>query len=96
MNVTYKFRNTNQTFEIKEGAFCLTAPITCAGGMEVLVQAGVHFDGMTVNLASYGTPGLYLMQINPAKWNAYFLTTHNITQATAVTIGANMKAVPKS
>jgi hypothetical protein len=96
MDVTYKYRNTNQTFEIKEGAFCLTDPMTCVGGQEVLIQAGVHFGGMTTNLASYGTPGLYLMQLNPAKWNAYFLTTHNVTQAAAVTIGANMEAVPES
>jgi hypothetical protein len=39
---------------------------------------------------------MYLMQLNPGKSNAYFLTTHNITQAAAVAIGANMKAVPKS
>jgi len=51
---------------------------------------------MTDYLTSYGTPGMYLIQSTPGKWNAYFLTTHNITQAAAVAIGANMKAVPKS
>jgi len=96
MVVTYKYGKTNQTFEIKEGAFCLTDVVTCAGGMQAIVQAGVHFGGMTDYLTSYGTPGMYLIQINPGKWNAYFLTTHNITQAAAVAIGANMKAVPKS
>jgi hypothetical protein len=95
MDVTYKFKNTNQTFEIKEGAFCLTDVMTCVGGMEVLVQAGVHFGPMTANLASYGAPGLFVIQVNPAKSNAYFLTAHNIAQATVVTIGANMKVVPK-
>ena len=94
MDVTYKYKNTSQTFEIKEGAFCLTSP-ACAG-MPALIQDGVHFDGMTTKLVSDGTPGMYLMNVNPAKWNAYLLTTHNITQAAAVTIGANMKAVPES
>jgi len=96
MVATYKYGKTNQTFEIKEGAFCLTDVATCAGGMQAIVQTGVHFGGMTAYLSSYGTPGMYLMQLNPGKSNAYFLTTHNITQAAAVAIGANMKAVPKS
>ena len=95
MDVTYKYRNTSQTFEIKEGAFCLDAPVMCAGGLLVVVQAGVHFDGMTTKLDS-GGPGGYIMMINAGKTNAYFLFTHNITQAAAVTIGANMTAVPES
>ncbi len=96
MDVTYKYKNTNQTFEIKEGAFCLDPAIQCTGGALILVQSGVHFDGISTNLASYGGPETYLMIINPGKTNAYFLIMHNITQATAVTIGANVKAVPES
>lgn len=96
MDVTYKYKNTSQTFEIKEGAFCLDPAIVCTGGALILVQPGVHFDGISTNLASYGGPDSYLMIINPGKTNAYFLIMRNITQAAAVSIGANMKAVPES
>jgi hypothetical protein len=95
MDVTYRYKNTNQTFELKEGAFCLDAAIVCTGGALLLVQPGAHFDGISTNLASYGTPGSLLMIINPGKTDAYFLIMQNIPQATAITIGANMKAVPK-
>lgn len=96
MDVTYKYKSTSQTFEIKEGAFCLDAAIVCTDGALILVQPGVHFDGISTDLASYGGPGTYLMIINPGKANAYFLIMRNTTQADAVTIGANMKAVPES
>jgi hypothetical protein len=92
MDVTYKYKNTSQTFEIKEGAFCLTDPMTCQGGALVLVQANIKFDGMTTNLT--GISPTFFIAINPAKYNAYFMYTHNIPQATAVTFAANMQAVP--
>jgi hypothetical protein len=96
MDVSYKYKNTSQTFEIKEGAFCLDAAIVCTGGALILVQPGVQFDGISTSLASYGGPGTYLMMINPGKTNAYFLLMQNVTQAAAIAIGASMKAVPKN
>jgi hypothetical protein len=93
VDVTYKYRNTNQTFEIKEGAFCLTDPFTCQGGALVLVQANIKFDGMTTNLTGGGVNAFFIA-INPGKYNAYFMYTHNIPQATAVTFAANMQEVP--
>ena len=93
IDVTYKYKNTSQTFQIKEGAFCLSEPIVCRGGLAVVVQDNVSFNGMTTVLGRFGPNG-FSMKINPGTVNAYFLITNNVSQATAVTIGANMQAVP--
>ena len=91
--VTYKYKNTNETFQVEEGAFCLTSPGDCIHAP--LVSLGTaSFDGMSGSLDIYGTNS-YSIYVAAATTHAYFMIT-NVPQATAVTFAANMKAVPKT
>jgi hypothetical protein len=94
MDVIYKYKTTNQTFEIKEGAFCLTSPIACTGGLYV-VDRPASWGGMSGSL-DFNGPGSYIMFLNPGTYKAYTFTSHNISDTTAVTILANMKLIPES
>lgn len=92
--VTYKYKTTSETFQLKEGAFCTTSPLACISGPLTVAQSGVSFDGMSGSLDNYGTNS-FLLDVASGTTHAYFMITNNVPQATAVTFAANMKAVPK-
>ena len=97
VDVTYRYKQTSQTFEVKEGAFCLNANGTaCTGGPLTSVKSGVSFGGMATDLVTNGGAGELEMILNPGKYNAYFLLAHNVPQGSVIAIGAGLRRVVSS
>jgi hypothetical protein len=95
LDITYKYKGTNQTFEVKEGAFCLTSFALCTGGSAFVVEMAGKFGPTSSPVLMYGA-STHAILLSAATPNAYFLIGHNMTPAAVAAIGANMKAVPKS
>jgi hypothetical protein len=95
LTITYKYKSTTQTIEVKEGAFCLTSFAVCTGGSAFVVEMAGKFGPTSSPVVMYGA-GTHAILVSAATPNAYFLIGHNMTPAAVAAIGANMKAVPKS
>lgn len=93
MTVTYRYRNTSQTFTISEGAFCLTDVVTCTGGVHIPVDT-ISFGDLSAQLVD--GPSEFLLWVAPATDHDYQMTTNGLSQSAVTAIAANMTLVPKS
>jgi hypothetical protein len=87
--VYYQYRNTTTRLDVCEGTFAAT---DCAGDTGSLGAAS--FGGLSGQL--YSTADGFAIRVAPGTNRAYTIVGHNVTQATLVSIGAALKAVPKA
>jgi hypothetical protein len=97
VDVVYKYKNTSQRFELKEGSFCTTSKIACWGGFTVSIGSGLtKFDGMEAEIGTLMSSNDIVVAVASGTTHAYILTGTNVPSATMIAIAANMKAVPKT
>jgi hypothetical protein len=91
VTISYKFKNTNTTVDVAEGAFCLTGAAACSPNTGHVGSA--TFGGLAGSLNT--TADGFAIYVAPGTAHAYSVTGHNIAKATLVAIAANMTIVPK-
>jgi hypothetical protein len=98
VNVVYRYKNTSQRFELKEGAFCTTSKVDCMGGPSAPAPwlAGPYFDGRPGEVANLFSSGDWVIEVGAGTTRAYIMTGTNVDVNVLVGFAHNMKAVPKT
>jgi hypothetical protein len=98
LTVVYRYRSTNQTFQLREGSFCTISKIACWGGPTVSYLSGfTDFDGMTAEIGELlDGSGAFVIAVGSGTNNAYIMTGYNVPPDTLAAFAADMTAVPKA
>ncbi|MGD0861440.1 MAG: hypothetical protein ABSA21_01595 [Candidatus Limnocylindrales bacterium] len=91
--ISYK-GSSGATIKVFEGKWCLMTPSDCPAQSGVSLGAG-SFGGLSGNVYATADGGLGIY-VAPGTSHAYQLDGYNMTQATLVGIGTDLKVVPKS